>query len=409
MKLITDFHIHSKYSRAVSPKMDLEGLDEFAKIKGIDIIACGDTTHPEWFSELKKKLELSNEGLFKLKGSKNNTRFILSGEISLIYSKNGKVRKVHVVVLVPSFEIMDKLNKKLGEIGNLKSDGRPILGLDAKEFLKICLDISRDIMVIPAHIMTPWFGLYGSKSGFDSIEECFEELSEYIYAYETGLSADPYMLLAMKECRERTLLSNSDAHSLEKLGREANVFDCDLNYYSILEKIKKNDLLYTIEFYPEEGKYFNDGHRKCDINIGPKESYKYGEICPVCSKPLTIGVFNRISKLADREFDLKDKEKFKSFVPLKEILAEILDVGPLTKSVGIKYDNLIKEIGSEFHILLDEDISNIEKVDKVLALAIKKVREGDINIIPGYDGEFGKINVFSEKEKKETIRQETLF
>jgi uncharacterized protein (TIGR00375 family) len=406
--MIADFHIHSKYSRAVSPKMNLEGLDEFAKIKGVDLMASGDVTHPDWFLELKEKLEPSSDGLFKLKNSKNNTHFILSGEISLIYSKWGKVRKVHVVVLCPSFDIVDRLNKKLATLGNLKSDGRPILGLDAKEFLKICLDISKDIMVIPAHIMTPWFGLYGSKSGFDSIEDCFEELSEYIYAYETGLSADPYMLLAMKECRERTLLSNSDAHSLEKIGREANVFDCDLNYYSIIDKIKKNDL-HTLEFYPEEGKYFNDGHRNCGININPKDSFKYGELCPVCSKPLTIGVLNRVSKLADRDFNEKDKERFRSLVPLKEILSEIMNVGITSKAIDARYSNLIQELGSEFHILLEEDIDNIKKIDDILASAIDKVRKGDISIVPGYDGEFGKIGIFSDKEKKETIiRQETL-
>ena len=405
MKIIADFHIHSKYSRAVSPKMNLEELDKWAEIKGIDVIGTGDFTHPEWFNEIKTKLVSNGKGLFKLKNSKTKTHFILSSEISLIYSKNEKVRKVHLVLISPSIELVEEINKKLSLIGNLKADGRPILGLDAKELLKIVLDISEDVLVIPAHIMTPWFGLYGSKSGFDSIEECFEELSKYIYAYETGLSADPKMLLGMKECRERTLLSNSDSHSLDKIGREANVFDCDLDYFEIIKKIKANDLLYTIEFFPQEGKYFNDGHRKCDINISPDDSFKYGEICPVCGKPLTIGVFNRVKKLSD---DKNIKSRFKSIVPLKEILSELLGVGPKSKKVEKKYDELIDKLGSEFHILLDASIDDIKKIDQNIGIAIDKVRKEDLNIIPGYDGEFGKINIFSKKEIEKQSMQETL-
>lgn len=406
MKLITDFHIHSKYSRAVSPKMNLENLNERAFVKGIDVIATGDFTHPEWFSELKDKL-VYTDGLYRLKTSKNKTRFIISGEISLIYSKLGKVRKIHLVVLCPNLEIAEKINRKLSQKYNLKSDGRPILGLDAKEFLKIVLDISKEVLVIPAHIMTPWFGLYGSKSGFDSIEDCFEELSEYIYAYETGLSADPSMLLKMKECRQRTLLSNSDAHSLEKLGREANVFDCELSYEALFEKIKNNEVLRTLEFYPEEGKYFNDGHRNCNVNLNPEETYKYNGICPICGKPLTIGVLSRVNDLSDTKES--QAVNFKSLVPLKEIIGEVFNVGTLSKTVDREYDKFINAFQSEFHILFEEEISNLEKINKMVALGIKKVRKGELNITPGYDGEFGRIEIFSKKEKEAQISQKTLF
>jgi len=406
MKLIADFHIHSKYSRAVSPKMNLEDLAKQGEVKGVDIIGTGDFTHPSWFSELKEKLVLDSSNFYTLKGSNCSTKFVVTGEVSLIYSKLGKVRKVHLLLICPNLEVAEKINQKLSSDYNLKSDGRPILKLDAKEFLKIILDVSEDVLVIPAHIMTPWFGLYGSRSGFNSIKDCFEELSDHIYAYETGLSANPAMLLKMKECRERTLLSNSDAHSLEKIGREANVFDCDLNYSAIIERIKNNKVE-TIEFFPQEGKYFNDGHRKCEVNLSPEETYKYNGRCPVCAKPLIIGVLSRVNELGD----LKEstKSKFKSIVPLKEILSEVLDIGVSSKKLEDEYLKLIKEFKSEFNILLYEDIVNIEKVNKSVAFAVKRVRKGNIGIIPGYDGKFGEIKVFEDAEIKKQFPQETLF
>ncbi len=406
MKIIADFHIHSKYSRAVSSKMNLEGLSKQGEIKGIDIIGTGDFTHPLWFSELESRLIMDSSSFYKLKESNDQTKFVVTGEVSLIYVKSGKVRKVHLILVCPNLDIAKKINDKLSENYNLKSDGRPIIGLDAKEFLKIILDISRDVLVIPAHIMTPWFGLYGSKSGFDSIHDCFEELSEYIYAYETGLSANPLMLLKMKECRERTLLSNSDAHSLEKLGREANVFESDFNYDSIIKKIKGNELLETIEFYPEEGKYFNDGHRNCNVNFSPEETYKYNGICPICGKPLVVGVLSRVNELSDLEE--VHGYNFKSLVPLKEIIAEILNLGASSKAVDKEYMKLVREFKSEFNILLYEDIKNIEKANKIVALAIKKMRAGDIYINPGYDGEFGKVKIFGGEERKKQSLQQTL-
>src|SRR4030042_4457766 len=304
MKFIADFHIHSKYSRATSRDMDLENLDKWTKIKGIKVLGTGDFSHPEWFKSLKDKLEPAEPGLFKIKKQDNGTRFILTNEISCIYSKNNRVRKIHILILAPSFEAVEKINVQLGWIGNLKSDGRPILGLDAKELAKIVLGASEDCLVIPAHCMTPWFAIFGSKSGFDSIEECFEDLSKYIYAMETGLMASPDMLWRMPDGRKTALISNSDAHSPKKIGREANVFNTELSYKSIIEAIKTKDpkkFLYTIEFFPEEGKYHFDGHRNCDIRLSPAETKKYNGICPVCGKPLTVGVLNRVDELSDKK------------------------------------------------------------------------------------------------------------
>ena len=413
MKFIADFHLHSKYSRATSKEMDLESLDKWAKIKGIKVLGTGDFTHPEWFTNLKEKLMPAEPGLFKLK-SDDQTRFILTSEISCIYSKKNRVRKIHIVIFAPSFDIVEKINTHLGWIGNLKSDGRPILGLDAKELAKIVLGISGDCLVIPAHCMTPWFAIFGSKSGFDSIEECFEEYSKYIYAVETGLSADPKMLWRMPNLDKITLISNSDAHSPQKIGREANVFDAELSYQEIAKIIKEKDakkFLYTIEFFPEEGKYHYDGHRNCEIRLSPSESKKYNNICPTCGRPLTIGVMNRINSLAGREegFDLEGAIPFKSLIPLNEIIAESLGMTVVSKKVGEEYNTLIKKLGSEFHILLDatkEDIASATLPE--IAEGIIRVREGKVFIAPGYDGVFGKIKIFSKDEQKNLSKQSTL-
>ena len=354
---IADFHIHSKYSRATSKDMDLENLDKWAKIKGIKILGTGDFTHPEWLKNLKEKLEPAEPGLYKLK-DQDKTRFVLTAEISCIYSKNNKVRKIHIIVFSPSFEICEKINAHLGWIGNLKSDGRPILGLDAKELAKIVLESSQDCLIVPAHLWTPWFSIFGSKSGFDSLEECFEEYTKYIYAGETGLSSDPEMNWKISDLDKITLISNSDAHSPRKLGREANVFDTELSYFAIADAIKSKDpkkFLYTIEFFPEEGKYHYDGHRACDVSLSPQESKKYNNICPNCGKPLTLGVLNRIEELADRKEGIKPTQAipFKSLIPLEEIIASVLGQGTGTKRVIKEYDNLIKKFCNEFEILLN--------------------------------------------------------
>lgn len=411
MKFIADFHIHSKYSRATSGQTDLENISKWAEIKGVKVIATGDFTHPQWIKSIKEELKPAEPGLFQYKNS--NTRFLLTTEISCIYSKKEKTRKIHLIVLSPSIEIAEKINEELSKIGNLKSDGRPILGLDAKELVKIVLNISSDCMVIPAHCMTPWFGLFGSKSGFDSIEECFEELSSSIYAVETGLSADPSMLWRIPDLRNIALISNSDAHSPEKIGREANVFDTNLDYYSIINAIKtKKGFLETIEFYPQEGKYYGDGHRACNLYMDSKDSLRYNEICPICGKPLTVGVINRIEKLADKPegFIPDNAIPFRSIVPLKEIIGEALDLGSGTKGVDAEYQKLIKAFKSEFNILLEVPFEELKEiVFSDIVEGIKRVREGKVNISPGFDGEYGKVKIFSEVEKREAIRQKTLF
>lgn len=415
MEFIADFHLHSKYSRATSSQSDLENFDKWAKLKGIKILGTGDFTHPEWLSQLKEKLEPEESGLFKLKNSESPTRFVLTVEISCIWSKKEKVRKVHIVVFAPSFEVVEKIDTQLGWIGNLKADGRPILGLSAKELVKILINISEDIFIVPAHVMTPWFGIFGSKSGFDSLEECFGDYVKYIYALETGLSADPPMLWRIPEGREKTLISNSDAHSPKKIGREANVFDTELNYYEIIKAIKekdKNKFLYTVEFYPQEGKYHYDGHRNCDVRLSPKETKKYGGICPVCGKPLTVGVLNRVEQLSDKEegFVPENAIPFRSLVPLEEIIAEVLGKETGTKVVEEEYMKLVNEFKGEFNVLLNVEREDLEKITlPEIAEGIIRVREGKVIIEPGYDGVFGKVRIFSKGEKGNLSRQDTLF
>ncbi len=414
MKIIADLHIHSKYSRATSKDMDLENLDKWAGIKGIKVLGSGDFTHPEWFKILKEKLEPAEPGLFKLK-NKSETRFLLSSEISCIYSKNNRVRKIHIVVFSPSFEVCEKINTQLGWIGNLKADGRPILGLDAKELAKIVFNVSSDCLVVPAHIWTPWFSLFGSRSGFDSLEECFEEYSKYIFAGETGLSSDPPMNWRVSALDRIALISNSDAHSPRKIGREANVFDIGLSYQEIVGAIKSKDpkkFLYTIEFFPEEGKYHYDGHRLCNLRLSPRESQKYNGICPNCGKPLTLGVLNRVEKLADREPEFKPTNviPFKSLIPLEEVIAEAIGQTVATKQVVQEYRNLIEKFGAEFGILLDVPRDNLEAATlPEISEAIIRAREGRVKVEPGYDGVFGKIHLFSRGEQKSLLKQNTLF
>jgi len=414
MFLICDFHIHSKYSRATSQNMNLEVLDEWANKKGINVISCGDFTHPSWFKELKTKLIPTEPGLFKLKNSKFNTRFILTTEISSIYNKNNKTRRIHNLIFMPSLEAVEKFNTQLSWMGNLVSDGRPILGIDAKELLKITLNISQESFFVPAHIWTPWFSLFGSMSGFDSIEECFDEYSKYIYAMETGLSSDPAMNWRWSQLDNITLISNSDSHSPQNIGREANVFDCELNYFEIIKSIKEKNpkkFLYTIEFFPEEGKYHFDGHRLCKIRFSPEETKKHNGICPVCNKHLTLGVMYRVDELSDYPLGRKPEKfiPFKKLVQLNEIIIAALNKTATSKIVQKTYDNLIEKFNTEFNILLNVPISNIQDVvGPEIANGIEKVREGKIILEPGYDGEYGKIKIFENSNIKNEI-QKTLF
>jgi len=426
MKFVGDFHIHSKYSRAVSPLMDLDNLDRWAEIKGIKVMGTGDFTHPKWFAEIKEKLEPAEAGLFKLRGADSPTRFLLTSEISCIYKKTGKVRKVHIIVFVPSIEAVEAINAELNKIGNLHSDGRPILGLDAKELAKIVFEADKDCLVIPAHAWTPWFSVFGSKSGFNTLEECFDEYTKDIYAIETGLSSDPAMNWRLSQLDKITLISNSDSHSLQKIGREANVFDTDLSYAGIANAIKSKDktkFLYTIEFFPEEGKYHYDGHKDCNVCLSPAESKKCTlkgtgkNICPKCKKPLIIGVLNRVEELADRPegFVPKNAIPYKSLIPLNEIIADSIGVSVAGKDVAKYYNNLIKNLGNEFYILLDATKKEIEKNSlPEIAEGVIRVREKKVKIEPGYDGVYGKIKIFSEQEKSnskknKTAKQKTLF
>ena len=415
MKFIADFHVHSKYSRATSSQMDLENLDKWAKIKGIRVLGTGDFTHPVWLKELKQKLEPAEAGLFKLKNSDSPTRFILTAEISCIYSKKNQVRKIHIIIFAPSFEAVEKINTQLGWIGNLKSDGRPILGLDAKDLTKIILSASDQCLVVPAHAWTPWFSIFGSKSGFNSIEECFEDYAKYIYAIETGLSSDPAMNWRLSALDKIALISNSDSHSPQKIGREANVFDAELSYGGIINAIKSKDpkkFLYTIEFFPEEGKYHYDGHRLCGVRTSPEESKKYNNICPKCFKPLTVGVLNRVEELADRPPGFKPEKAipFKSLIPLNEIIADALGVLPGSKQGEKEYQGLVEKFGSEFEVLLNASYDNLKSATlPEIADGIIRVREGRVNILPGFDGEYGKISIFSKREIKEISKQKTLF
>lgn len=428
--------------------MEPEALAYWAAIKGIKVLGTGDFTHPLWIKELKEKLEPAEKGLYKLKDSnleiKNNfnnakipaelaekiraskladLRFVLTAEISSIYSKGGKVRRIHNVIFAPSFEVAEKINAKLNTIGNLHSDGRPILGLDAKELLKIVLNISPAAVLVPAHAWTPWFSIFGSKSGFDTIEECFDEYSKFIFAVETGLSSDPAMNWRLSKLDNIALISNSDAHSPENLGREANVFEGEaIDYYAIMSAIKNKGqsdtaktlplkFVSTIEFFPEEGKYHYDGHRLCKISMRPEETKKAKGLCPVCGKPLTIGVMYRVDELADRPAGEKPPRymPYKNLIPLKEIIADALGVGKIAKAVNEEYFKLISRFGSEFNILLDAPISEIGKNSQpIIAEGVEIMRAGKAEVIPGYDGEYGKIRIFSDKDRENAakIKQE---
>jgi len=415
MYFIGDFHIHSRYARATSPAISIENLDKWARIKGIKVLGTGDFTHPAWFKELKERLEPAEPGLFKLRGQNSDVRFILTSEVSCIYSKNNKVRKVHILIFTPSFELSEKINAQLGWIGNLKADGRPILGLDAKELANIILNTSQDCLVVPAHVWTPWFSVFGSRSGFDLLEECFDEYSKYIYAIETGLSSDPAMNWRLSKLDNIALISNSDSHSLEKIGREANVFDTEINYFAVMDAIKNKDqkrFLYTIEFFPEEGKYHYDGHRLCQVSFSPDKSKKNNNICPKCGRPLTIGVLNRVEELADRPKNFKPENiiPFKSLIPLQEVIAESILSSVGSKEVNRHYDNLILNLGNEFKVLLQTQREELEKFSlPEIAEGVLRVREGRVSIEPGYDGVYGKIKIFTETETKKNLTQKTLF
>ncbi len=415
-KFIADFHIHSKYSLATSKQLLPEWLDYWARIKGIKIVGTGDFTHPEWLNVLKKSLDESDKGTYVLKKSLQHTndwvedskpQFILTTEISTIYKKDGKTRKVHTVFFAPTIDIARKFQQVLeNKKFNIRSDGRPIIGLDAHDLLEMALSVSEDIICMPAHIWTPWFSALGAKSGFDSIEECYGDLTPHIHAIETGLSSDVPMNFMCKSLDSFALLSNSDAHSPDKLGRNANVFDCEPNYYAIkkaLEEQNGKSFVGTIDMYPQGGKYHYSGHRKCDVCLNPLEVLKHKFICPVCKKPLTLGVMDRVAQLSDRDdiSECMNKQHTQYAIPLTEILSEFLSVGPATKKVQNAYQEIISACSNELFLLCEMNSNDIaKKTSPLLSEGIRRMREGDVYINAGYDGTYGSVRVFSEEEKK---------
>lgn len=413
---ILDLHIHSKYSRACSKHLELPLIAQTCEERGIDFVVTGDMTHPKWFSHIQEHLIEDTEGLYKLKESASKTKFILGTEVAVIKKDKGKTRRVHHCIFAPDMKAAEKLNKELLKRNfNLASDGRPILGLTSKNLLELLLEVDERIQLIPAHVWTPWFGLFGSKGGYDSIQEAFDELAPHIKAVETGLSSDPLMNWRCSFLDNIALVSNSDAHSPQKLGREANVLgfkkESDITYFEIFRIINEQDkqqFLYTIEFYPEEGKYHTDGHRDCAFQCSPEETAKFGGRCPHCKKMLTVGVLNRVVELSDRTEDeakaiaeARGFVPYKSVVPLPEILADTFGCGVATKRVTTMYTQMIQRIGSEFHILLSASLSEIEAASSsTIAHAIDRVRKGNIHIVPGYDGEFGIVKVFRDEEDR---------
>ncbi len=409
---IADLHIHSHYSRATSKDCSLEYLDLWARKKGIGILGTGDFTHPAWREELKEKLVSAEEGLYILKdeyrvnkgeGPEGEIpRFVVSGEISSIYKKNGKVRKVHSVILLPGIEEAELLSKRLETIGNLHSDGRPILGLDCHDLLEITLETCPRAIYIPAHIWTPHFSLFGAFSGFDSIEECFEDLTPYIHALETGLSSDPPMIWRLSALDRFQLVSNSDAHSPSKLGREANLLNGELSYTGLWNAIQKGEGLEgTVEFFPEEGKYHYDGHRKCNLCLSPSEAKQYSGKCPVCGRKLTTGVSHRIQQLADRgpDFILPGGKRFENLVPLSEVIAASIGYSAASKKVQNQYESMIRNLGTEFHILRELPLEDIHHAcGHMISEGIRRLREGRVACSPGYDGEYGTIRLFEPGE-----------
>ncbi len=423
MQQIADLHIHSRFSRACSSGLDLTSLDKTCRIKGIDIIGTGDFTYPDWYRELEEELEeINNSGFYKLKTADNNdVKFALTTELSLIYKKYDKARRIHIVVQAPNLESVRELNIYLDKRYNIRSDGRPILGMPAEKLMEVCLKINPKFLIYPAHIWTPWFAVFGSKSGFDKMEDCFGEYIKDIYAYESGLSSDPEMNWRLSALDNLTLLSNSDAHSLPNLGREANVFNLEKITYDELYSVIKNKpikkigtsyLDYTIEFYPEEGMYHYDGHRDCGICYTPAETKKHKGLCEKCKKPVVIGVEYRVDELADRPlgYKLKNAPGFKKLVELDKIIAESIGIKSRTsKKVQTIYTELLNRLGKELDILMNVPIKNIALASTdMLAEGVRRVREGKLTVEPGFDGQYGVVKIFKEKEIGQTRQKKLL-
>ena len=420
---IADLHIHSRYSRATSKECTPEHLDLWARKKGIHIVGTGDFTHPAWREELAEKLVPAEDGLYVLKdeyrikdGSVRGEmipRFVITGEISSIYKKNGKVRKVHSVIILPGLEDAERISNKLEQIGNIHSDGRPILGLDCHDLLEITLELCPSSVYVPAHIWTPHFSMFGAFSGFDTVEACFGDLTPHIHAVETGLSSDPPMNWRVSALDRFQLVSNSDAHSPAKLGREANLLDIPMSYEGLVQALQAGEGLYgTIEFFPEEGKYHMDGHRKCNLCLSPSDTMKYNGICPVCGRKITIGVSHRVEELADRPegYVREGAKAFESLVPLPEVIAASMGCSAASKKAGKEYAHMLSGLGSEFEILRTFPIEDIRRVSGTrIAEGIQRLRDGKVERIPGFDGEYGVIRLFSADELENTEGQMSFF
>lgn len=435
---IADLHIHSSYSRATAKNVTPEVLELWGRKKGIDVIGTGDFTHPQWRRELSERLEPLGDGLYRLKeeyilekgkykkaaagsgdlreeknGTEEGKRFVITGEISSIYKQDGSVRKVHSLIILPSFEDAERLSAKLETIGNIHSDGRPILGLSCHDLLEICLELCPRAIYVPAHIWTPHFSLFGAFSGFDSVEECFGDLAGEIHAVETGLSSDPLMNRRVSMLDKYQLISNSDAHSPAKLGREATIFSGDLSYDGLYEGIQKGKGLFgTIEFYPEEGKYHLDGHRKCHLSLTPSETESYKGICPVCGKKITVGVLHRVEELADRGEDYRhpDAKPFECLMPLNEVIGASWGKSPESAKVWECCEEMLSSLGPEFFILREASIADIKRAaGSSVAEGVKRLREGRVILKAGFDGEYGKVSLFTDDELKNSEGQLSFF
>ncbi|MDL2259876.1 UvrD-helicase domain-containing protein [Deltaproteobacteria bacterium OttesenSCG-928-K17] len=406
-----DLHIHSRFSRATSPALNPASLSHWAGLKGISLVGTGDLTHPAWLKELGESLRRRDDGFYSLSDQPNGPRFVPTGEVSAIYKQDGRTRKIHLVIIAPDLEASEKFSKALGALGNVESDGRPILGLSARNILEIALNVNPEMIVVPAHIWTPWFSLFGAKSGFDHLEECFGDLSPHITALETGLSSDPAMNRLISALDSRVLISSSDAHSPDKLGREATIINGPLSWAALASALKGGpELGGTVEFFPEEGKYHLDGHLACGPALSPEETKALGGLCPVCGKPLTIGVLHRVTELADRSSPLEDRLPDHHLIPLAEILGQAFGVGPKSKKVAEAFERLVGEFGSEFRLLLESPLSDIEDGGgPLLRLAIEKMRKGEIEAQGGFDGKFGTVLAITEEDRAALSGQGRLF
>ncbi|MCP3802982.1 UvrD-helicase domain-containing protein [Allokutzneria sp. A3M-2-11 16] len=425
MRFYADLHIHSKYSRACSRNCDLHHLTKYARLKGISLVGTGDFTHPAWFEHLRECLVPAEPGLFRMREEMDRdirrtvppsctggeVRYMLSVEISTIYKRGDRTRKVHHLIYMPDFESAAEFNARLGRIGNLGSDGRPILGLDSRDLLEITLSSGSGGYLVPAHIWTPWFAALGSKSGFDAIADCYADLADHIFAVETGLSSDPAMNWQVSGLDRYRLVSNSDAHSPPMLGREATVFETGMDYFAIRRALETGDGFGgTVEFFPEEGKYHLDGHRKCDVRMEPEQTREHNAICPECRKPLTVGVLNRISELADRPYGTRPEGAagFRNLIPLPEIMGEILGVGPKSKKVQAEVAALTAAHGPELSILDDVPLDDLAASSTLVGEAIGRLRRGEVIRDSGYDGEYGVIKLFEPGELHRAKSKATL-